>query len=139
MENKIFYTHGIYKYDPLLEKNDLFVRNTNKEGRDKKLIPLPLKLQHALWKKWKEWFHISKWIKWFDITAKVEGYIDGKIEFTIAECPEQHITVIVICHPFIKEDHFQRKEGIRRARMRMEWALKNPDKKERWWLYRLER
>lgn len=134
---KIFYTHGIYIYNPIIEKEETFIRNTEKEGREKKYIHLPLKLREALKKKWLEWFHVQKTIKWFSKRIKIGLLIGGKIEFTMGFCPYQHTMVITICHPYL--DTFKRTEGIKWAKMRMDWALNNPHKKERWWLYRLKR
>ena len=124
-ENKIKITHGIYIFN---SKEKFYCRNTSK------YLPLPLKIRDLIREKYLHWWYIKTSIYRFGKRISVERYMDQPIEFTVAECPEKHITVISICHPL---DQFKRKISYKIAKERMEFAIKYP-KNDKSWSYQLK-
>ena len=130
-EQKVFINHGIYTYDPF-DGSDIKVRNTNKH------FPLPLKFRKTLNSYYLRWFHVQKTIKYHNREIRINTLLDGKIEFTVAHCPDNKYDtmVITLCYPF--KDQFDRKEGVKWVRERMKEALIHPHIKV-WWKWTLER
>lgn len=123
----VFITHGIYTIEDIgfeSEKEIITIRNTDK------CLPIPYKLRKELKNFYYRWFYVRKKIKWLKQIIKINALIDGEIQFTIANCPEQHIMVITICYHF--EDQFERREGVKWVKKRMEITLNNKNK-EYWW------
>jgi len=127
---KLFIKHGIFKWN-ISEGFNITFRNTNKH------FPLPLKFRRSLNSYYLRWFHVQKTIKYHNRKIKINVLLDGKIEFTVAHCPDIDIMTISICHPF--RDQFRRKTGVFLVMKRMEWALENLNEEEPWWKYSLRR
>ena len=128
----VFITHGIYKIESIgleIEKGIITIRNTDK------YLSIPYKLRKELRKYYYRWFHVRKKIKWLKKIIEINALIDGEIQFTIANCPDEHIMVITLCYHF--EDQFERREGVKWVKKRMELALNNRSK-EHWWKCILE-
>lgn len=132
-DKRIFITHGIYTIKDIGFKHEseiITIRNTTN------YLPLPLKFKEILREYYFRWFHVKKNLKWFNKRIKIGMLIDGHIQFTIAHEPLLDVMTITLCHPY--KDQFERREGVKWVKGRMEYALRNINDKV-WWKYNLER
>jgi len=111
---KIYYSHGICRCLKSLKYPEFVLRNNYS-----KQIPISIPIK------------IIDEIERLFYSKKDKDYNKG-IEFTIAECSEQHIIVVAI----VKEgEQFIKKEGILWVQLRMWWALTHSKESvnRKWW------
>lgn len=116
-------THGVFTYHPYGEAF-ITCRNT-----DNKHLPLPVKFQELLLRKYLKWWHIKLTISKWGRKIRIENFADYPVEFVISHIPELYLMVISICHPI---DQFKRRSGVKIVKQRMKWALEHPSEKRNW-------
>ena len=126
-DKDVFIHHCIYRHHESIEGSTT-IRNVGK------YIPLPVVFRKLLFSKYLRFWHVNGSIERFGKSEKFEYVFDVPLEFTVAQCPEEHTDVIAICHP---TDQFKKRTGVKIVKDRMKWALEHPDE-DRIWVYRLK-